>query len=618
MNHMMKYCRGVLAALFFSTCCFATESAVVTPTTSVTTATSAVTTSPVTLLKPAAGVQVSQRNEAQQAYLTLPRTERVEFFADPAKRRQLVKEAGYYPQPIDFSWQWAGQTGAEYTLHVAYNPDFSREHTITTNGCHASIDNLRIHTLYYWKVTAKTAGEQGATSPTRTFTTADEAPRLLRIDGVPNVRDFGGRKAMDGKQVKQDLVFRTAGLNDNATPIYEDEQVVLDRDNGRLRKAREKLQAHLVALKEQVKNPVEIKYVPFALTPSWSVFRPAKKLLDGADFTILEQLSAVPQELFGAKREHAVMDHDGRFAFDRPVARSISIFMQPFTASADGFMQIGCGGDLFWSFRINGVPVYDKMSGNEGNPVAAGNQVFNIPVKKGKNLAVVVLLSGWDGWVWCCAEQPRVPIKTVLANQIRNDEQTIGNMAKFIKGMEPGAKRLSDDMKKYMLDDLGIKTDVDLRSSGECSGMQGSPLGPTVAWAHNSSHAYQGLLSEGGRAAFSNSFKIFCDQKNYPIVFHCIAGQDRTGSLAFILNALLGVDEEELYKDWEVSGFWNPSSGFNHHDLFDHLIAGFSEKFPQPTWREKAEAYVKSLGFTQQEIDRFRAIMLEDQEIAKK
>ena len=142
--------------------------------------------------------------------------------------------------------------------------------------------------------------------------------------------------------------------------------------------------------------------------------------------------------------------------------------------------------------------------------------------------------------------------------------------------------------------------------------MTGSPLGPTVAWAHNSSSAYGGMQYKGGKDAFVKSFKLFCDEKNYPIVVHCIAGQDRTGSLAFILNGLLGVGEEDLYRDWEASGFWNKDPSFNHRERFDKLVEGFNANFPQPTWREKMEAYVKSLGFTQEDIDKFRAIMLEE------
>jgi len=597
-----------LAALIFSPCCIAAQPAIA----EATAPASTVKASQIVLVEPAAGAEVSQLNAAQKAYLSLPRKERVEIFADAEKREHLAKEAGFCPQPISFAWQWAGHDGAESTLHVAYNEDFFRERTVTTNECKTSLDNLRIHTLYYWRVTAKTVDGQSATSQTQTFTTTDEAPRLIRIDGVPNARDFGGRKTSDGKRVKQDMIFRTAGLNNNASPIYEDEQTLLDKDNGRIRKAREQLRARIVDLKEQLKNPGEIEYVPFSLTPSWSVFRPAKIKLDDADLGAIEQLATVPEELFGAKRENAVMGQDGRFAFDKPVVDALSIFLQEFTAPADGFMQIGCGGDWFWNFRINGVKIYDRMPGNNISPVSAGNHVFNIPVKKGKNLAVVVLVSGSAGWVWCCAERPRVPIKTILENQIKNCEQSVESMVKVVTRMESGANRLNDDMKKYMLEYLGIRTDIDLRSAGECYGMTGSPLGPTVAWVHNSSWAYQGLLENGGKDAFVKSFKIFCDEKNYPIVFHCIAGQDRTGSLAFILDGLLGVDEEELYKDWETSGFWNKDRSFNHRECFDKLVEAFNANFPQLTWREKMEAYVKSAGFTQADIDRFRSNMLEE------
>jgi len=378
MKRAMRWCYVLLAALILSSCQRPTEPAA----------------AEVVLVEPAAGAEVSQLNAVQKAYLALPRKERVEFFADAEKREQLAEQAGYYPQPIRFSWEWAGHDGAEYTLHVSYHEDFSREHAVTTNECNASVDNLRIHTLYYWKVTAKDADGRVETSPTRTFVTADETPRLMRIDRIGNVRDLGGRKAMDGKRVRQDLVFRSARLNENARPIYEDEETVLDRDNGRLRKVKEHLEARVAACKEQLKEPVEIEYVPFSLGSSWSVFRPERRILDRADLIVIEGLADVPEKLFGAKREEAVMDGSGRFAFDKPAVNAVSIFMQEFTSPAEGVMQIGCGGDWFWDFRINGVGVYNKPGGNEINPVTASNYVFNVPVKKGKNFAVVVLRGG--------------------------------------------------------------------------------------------------------------------------------------------------------------------------------------------------------------------------------
>ena len=99
-------------------------------------------------------------------------------------------------------------------------------------------------------------------------------------------------------------------------------------------------------------------------------------------------------------------------------------------------------------------------------------------------------------------------------------------------------------------------------------------------------------------------------QSGCPIDFHCIAGQDRTGAVAFILNGLLGVSEEDLYLDWEVTGFWNENAGFNHKNRFDHLVNGF-QKLKGENLHEKIENYVLSLGFTRADIEKFRSIMLE-------
>ena len=161
------------------------------------------------------------------------------------------------------------------------------------------------------------------------------------------------------------------------------------------------------------------------------------------------------------------------------------------------------------------------------------------------------------------------------------------------------------------LDTLGIRTDIDLRSEGEVRGMEGSPLGPTVEWVNVSSSAYGGLQEERGRIPFTKVFRVFLDPASYPIDFHCIAGQDRTGAVAFIVNALLGVEEEELWLDWEATAFWNPSPNFNHAKLFDHLVRGF-DRWPGDTIRERVEAYVLDLGFTPGDLARFRDIRLED------
>lgn len=140
--------------------------------------------------------------------------------------------------------------------------------------------------------------------------------------------------------------------------------------------------------------------------------------------------------------------------------------------------------------------------------------------------------------------------------------------------------------------------------------MTGSPLGKSVKWFHYSSSAYGGMQHYAGKNAFKKVFKVFLDRKNYPIAFHCIVGQDRTGSVAFILNGLLGVSEEELYLDWEATGFWDSDRHFCHRERFNKLVDGF-QRLPGNTMNDKIEHYVLSLGFTPKDIALFRSIMLE-------
>ncbi len=50
-------------------------------------------------------------------------------------------------------------------------------------------------------------------------------------------------------------------------------------------------------------------------------------------------------------------------------------------------------------------------------------------------------------------------------------------------------------------------------------------------------------------------FKTLADENNYPVYFHCNAGADRTGTLAFLIEGLLGVSYEDTIRDFELTSF---------------------------------------------------------------
>ncbi|MBQ6009979.1 MAG: tyrosine-protein phosphatase [Kiritimatiellae bacterium] len=359
----------------------------------------AVSAAPLEIVSPKEGATVPILTPDMKAYLAQPRAARVEQFADPAARKRIAK-FGDRPQKTLLSWNCTapGATGVVWSVKVRRAKDGAVVFTAKTSKSSVEIDNLEIACAYKWRVKGK-VGDGALLRAEGTFRTEDTAPRLIHLSRVRNVRDLGGRVGLNGRRVRQGRVYRSAGLNANASKS-----------------------------------------------------------------------------------------------------------------------------------------------------------------KTG--------------------------------------------------GMVPGKVTMTDASRAYAKGVLGIRTDLDLRSNRECYGMTGSPLGPEVKWIQVPSSAYSGMGKDSGKAAFTNAFRVFLDEKNYPIDFHCIAGADRTGSLAFILNALLGVDEEELWRDWEVTAFQKEKIDFGHRTRFSKLVKVF-DAFPGATIHEKVVAYVKSVGFTDADIAKFRELMLE-------
>ena len=179
----------------------------------------------------------------------------------------------------------------------------------------------------------------------------------------------------------------------------------------------------------------------------------------------------------------------------------------------------------------------------------------------------------------------------------------------FRRTVELGERRVTADGLAALRDDFKIKTDLELRTSQETSGMTGSLLGAGVVWRNIPFAAYE-LIDNTvrGREPFAKIFELFTKEENYPVLMHCSGGRDRTGTLAFLLNGLLGVSEDDLCRDWEASVFSDPGMKFSSariQGLIDYLKA-----MPGETLQARIEAYVKGCGISDAEIAAFRAIMV--------
>lgn len=108
-----------------------------------------------------------------------------------------------------------------------------------------------------------------------------------------------------------------------------------------------------------------------------------------------------------------------------------------------------------------------------------------------------------------------------------------------------------------MINTLGVKTEIDLRrvDNNEVGSIVSSPIDASVQY-YSCPMNWQGsnILLDNLQSV-RNVFSVLGDVNNYPIVYHCNIGTDRTGLFAYLINGLLGVSEEDLYRDYLFSNF---------------------------------------------------------------
>ncbi len=115
-----------------------------------------------------------------------------------------------------------------------------------------------------------------------------------------------------------------------------------------------------------------------------------------------------------------------------------------------------------------------------------------------------------------------------------------------------GGPALTSDGKDIFSCQLGIRTEIDLRGSDSAS--KSSPFGGTYVKATITQYDYI-FDDEQSKESIGTIFKLLSRESTYPVYFHCNAGADRTGTLAFLINGLLGVSHEDLTRDFELTGF---------------------------------------------------------------
>ncbi len=182
-----------------------------------------------------------------------------------------------------------------------------------------------------------------------------------------------------------------------------------------------------------------------------------------------------------------------------------------------------------------------------------------------------------------------------------NENKTETPVAKIT---EKGIETMRTQMK--------IKSEMDLRktSNNEIGGLTASLLGDDVNYfSCPMGYDYNMLTTNTDvvRRIFSD---ILSKEENYPLIFHCSIGTDRTGMIAFLINGLLGVDINDLYRDYLFSNFGDIGGDRDIIGITFNYIATI-QTTKGKTLSEKIENYLLSIGVQQSEINSIRTILSE-------
>ncbi|MBQ9413551.1 MAG: tyrosine-protein phosphatase, partial [Clostridia bacterium] len=177
-----------------------------------------------------------------------------------------------------------------------------------------------------------------------------------------------------------------------------------------------------------------------------------------------------------------------------------------------------------------------------------------------------------------------------------------------LRGSEPdGAvlegNVLNENGLNRLVNEYGVKTQMDLRAEGTG---EAAPLGQSVLHKYYDAVSYDAIFTEEGKAKMKTIFEDLADESNYPIYMHCTYGIDRTGTVCYVLEAVLGLDTTQLQNEFALSNWYRT---FKQKDV-NKIKTGLTA-YGGANIKENAALYLLDCGVTQAQIDAIRDIFLE-------
>lgn len=177
----------------------------------------------------------------------------------------------------------------------------------------------------------------------------------------------------------------------------------------------------------------------------------------------------------------------------------------------------------------------------------------------------------------------------------------------LVRGGEP-----NEVDKDLMVGQVGIRTELHLLPKSEARHTY-SAWG--IDFYANPEEASYVNYSLSHKSLWKFYLQVVFDSVSHskPLYFHCGIGADRTGTIAVMLEALLGVSQSDIDKDYELTNFFAVSPTYPRRrnvDMYKNyinqiknvpLVGGLSD-----TFANHAISFAVSLGFTADEINAYR------------
>ena len=133
-------------------------------------------------------------------------------------------------------------------------------------------------------------------------------------------------------------------------------------------------------------------------------------------------------------------------------------------------------------------------------------------------------------------------------------------------------KNTTEEAKRIFKNELGIKCEIDLRSTIEVQNADYDSCcfsnDNDIEYYFYPTNSFEAFVSKP--LYLKEIFEFLSNANNKPVYLHCFAGADRTGTICFVLGCILGMKYTDILIDYELTSFSGNLRTHRKDGLWDH------------------------------------------------